>query len=166
MQLLPAFYFDSAEIIFCSRVVVPTSEKFQSCLKSNLKILLAKKQPQWWVGTGGWEPGRKGVGGRRREGGKRESQGGRNWEKLRKFCNILLYFVIIIDMGQRGGNHYGKGWEMGVKVTGRGRRRYGRWEFQTPCPSLFSDQMVKNIILFLNRSIINNIIDLLITDKS
>ena len=43
------------------------------------------------MGTGGWEPGRNGTGGGRREGGKRESQGGGNWEKLRK---LLQHFVI------------------------------------------------------------------------
>ena len=42
-------------------------------------------------GQEGTEPGRKGAGGRRREGGKWESQGGGNWEKLKKFHNILLY---------------------------------------------------------------------------
>ena len=52
-----------------------------------------------WVGTGGWEPGR-------REGGKQESRGSRNREKLRKFCNILLYF--------------GKKREVGVKGMGSG----------------------------------------------
>ena len=136
MQLLPAFYFDSAEIIFCSRVVVPTSEKFQSCLKSNLKILLAKKQPQWWVGTGGWEPGRKGAGGGRRDGGKRESKGDRNWEKLRKF---LQHFVIFRNryMGQRGGNHHGKGGgggERELKLREEGEEDMGAGSFRPPVP--------------------------------
>ena len=64
------------------------------------------------------------------EGGRRD---GGNREKLRKFRNILLYFVI--EMGQRGENHNGKGREAGLKVTGRGSRRYGKREFQTqPVP--------------------------------
>ena len=76
------------------------------------------------LGEKGREPGRK-------EGGKRESRGGRNQEKVRKFCNILSYFAI--EMGHRGGNQYGKGREAEVKVTGRGIRRYG--SFRPPCPS-------------------------------
>ena len=83
-----------------------------------------------WVGTGGQEPGRKRAGGGRREGGKRESRGGGNREKLRKSRNILLYFAI--EMGQRGGSHYGEGRDAGVQVTGRGSRRHGKREFQTP----------------------------------
>ena len=77
-----------------------------------------------WVGTGGQEPGRKGAGGGRRERGKQESQGGGNRETLR---NILFYFAIKI--GQRGGNHYRKGQEVGEKVKGRGRRGYGKQKF-------------------------------------
>ena len=64
------------------------------------------------MGTGGWECGKKGAGGWRREDVKRESQGGGNWEELSKFCNILLYFTI--EMGQRKGNRYTKGWEPGL----------------------------------------------------
>ena len=78
------------------------------------------------MGTGGWTPGRKGAGGRRREGRKRESQGGGNQEKLGKFCNILLYFTI--EMGQIGGNHYRKGQKAGVEDMGSGR-------FRSHCPS-------------------------------
>ena len=54
-------------------------------------------------------------GGRKREVGKRESRGGGNREKLKHFRNILLYFAIKI--GQRRGNHYGKGLETKVKLT-------------------------------------------------
>ena len=86
--------------------------------------------PPEWVGIGGWEPERKGVGGRKREGGKRESKGGGNREKLRKFRSSLLYFAIEVE--QKGGNHYEKGREAGVKFTGSGSRRYGKREFHDP----------------------------------
>ena len=59
--------------------------------------------------------------GERKDGGKRESQIGGKREKLRKFCNILLYFTL--EMGQRGGNHCGKGWEARVEDTGSRRFR-------------------------------------------
>ena len=74
----------------------------------------------------------------RREGGKRDTQGGRNLDKLRKFCNILLYFTI--EIGQRGGNHFGMGQEAGVKVTGSG-------SFSTPCPSPHSSAEIPHMSL-------------------
>ena len=72
------------------------------------------------------------MGGRRREGRKQGSQGGGNLDYLRKFCNILLYFAI--EMGQNGGNHYEKGWEAVVKVTGRGEESTGSRSFRPPSP--------------------------------
>ncbi len=53
-----------------------------------------------------------------------------NGRKRVKFPNVSLYFAI--DLGQRGGHHYGKGREAGLKGTGNGSKRYGRREVQTP----------------------------------
>ena len=64
----------------------------------------------------------------RKAGGEREGTG----RKRVKFRKISLYFGI--DMRQRGGNHYGKGREAGIKGMGSGRKRYGRRAVQTPCP--------------------------------
>ena len=82
----------------------------------------------------GCAPGRRA--GARRNGagcGRRE---GRNWpgfprswesEEIEKnFATFnLIYFAM--EMGQRGGNHYGEGQGVGIKGTGRKR-------FRTPCP--------------------------------
>ena len=43
-------------------------------------------------------------------------------------------------MGQRGGNHYGKGREVGVKGTESGSIRYRKWEVQNPQSSPLSIQ--------------------------
>ena len=79
-------------------------------------------------------PGEKG-----REAGEERARSGSSKmartseEKLRKFRNILLYFALEIEQG--GANHYEKGREAGVKVTGRGRKSMGSGSFRLPCPS-------------------------------
>ena len=54
-------------------------------------------------------------------------------------------------MGQRGGNHYGKGQETGVKVTGSRSRRYGKWDIQTPCspppPTFLIGHLSTNVLV-------------------
>ena len=63
--------------------------------------------------------GRKRVGGRRREGGNRE--------KLRKISQHFVIFAV--EMGQRGGIHYRKEGEAGVKGTGSESKKYEKQEF-------------------------------------
>ncbi len=67
-----------------------------------------------WGGAGGLEPGRKGAG-----SGISKVEGTRR--KRVKFCNISLYFAT--EMGQREGNHSGKGRDAGIKCTGSGSFR-------------------------------------------
>ena len=68
------------------------------------------------MGTGGREPERKGVG----------EAGVPSWQEPGEIEKILQHFVIFRN---RNGT---KRQEAGVKVTGRGKRRYRKQEFQTP----------------------------------
>ena len=80
------------------------------------------------------------VGGDRRagawekRGGRQEKRGWEagvpRWLEPGEIEKISQYFAK--EMAQKGGNHYKKWQEVGVKGTGSGSRRYGKQEFQTP----------------------------------